>query len=262
MITMSVTYKKPLRLFGIIAICLLVPFRGGQSTWTTTASPSSSSISSLSTSSITDADAHASPIVTLTDSTFDEILESSDSLLVLFKANKCPHCKRMAPAYDLLSQDEDLKSHGVTVASIDVPTNRGSSIRFGIRGFPSLVYFRNGSMYRYKGKRQYTLIKSFVLKGYENMGDGETIPPKPTFLSQFGLIGKAIWIELYDAALGKSGMAGYAIVVLMGLLIGLLGFTIVFIAVLIRSGGVGGSVDDDDNDLKTVSPKTQPNTVL
>eukprot|EP00567_Pseudictyota_dubia_P007389 CAMPEP_0197439120 /NCGR_PEP_ID=MMETSP1175-20131217/5929_1 /TAXON_ID=1003142 /ORGANISM="Triceratium dubium, Strain CCMP147" /LENGTH=210 /DNA_ID=CAMNT_0042968961 /DNA_START=46 /DNA_END=678 /DNA_ORIENTATION=- len=172
--------------------------------------------------------------VTVTDSTFDDVLESSGSnLLVLFKANKCPHCQRMMPDYESLSDDADLEGHGVTLAIVDVPSNNGASLRFGIRGFPTLIYFRDGRMYRYSGKRQYTPLKSFVLKGYENIGEGEEIPEKPTFLSQFALIGKAVWVEVYDAALGHSGKAGYAMVGLLGILVGLLGFTIVFLVVII-----------------------------
>lgn len=184
--------------------------------------------------------------VTVTDSTFDEMLEESGSVLLLFKANKCPHCRRMAPDFEQLSEDGDLDGLGVTVATIDVPSNRGSSIRFGIRGFPTLIYFRDGRMYRYMGKRQFTPIKSFVMKGYENQGDGEDIPPKPTFLSQFVLIGKAVWVELYDAALGRSGAAGYAMVVLTGILIGLFGFFLIFLFLIVTGDNrIEGKVKDD-----------------
>uniref|UniRef100_A0A7S4JBV4 Thioredoxin domain-containing protein n=1 Tax=Odontella aurita TaxID=265563 RepID=A0A7S4JBV4_9STRA len=167
--------------------------------------------------------------------------ESSTNLLLLFKANKCPHCQRMAPDYEKLSEDDDLKGNDVTLATIDVPSNRGSSIRFGIRGFPTLIYFHNGRIYRYSGKRQFTPIKSFVMKGYENYGDGEEVPPKPTFLSQFVLIGKAVWAELYDAAQGKAGMVGYAMIVLMGILVGLLGMLVVFLITILT-----GRYDDVD----------------
>ena len=58
---------------------------------------------------------------------------SLGDMLILFKAKQCPHCKRMAPDFEKLSDDEDLKRAGIAVTSIDVPTNRASTIRFSIR---------------------------------------------------------------------------------------------------------------------------------
>lgn len=52
---------------------------------------------------------------------------------MFFKAAKCPHCKKMAPELEELSNDEELKELGIVFASVDVPSNRATSTRFGIR---------------------------------------------------------------------------------------------------------------------------------
>jgi thiol-disulfide isomerase/thioredoxin len=58
---------------------------------------------------------------------------TTGSWFVFFKAARCPHCKRIAPEFEELSLDEELKELGIVFASVDVPSNRATSVRFGIR---------------------------------------------------------------------------------------------------------------------------------
>jgi len=74
----------------------------------------------------------------------------------------CGHCKAMAPAYDALSQDLDGR---VSVGTVDVTENWELGERFGVQGFPTLVFFADGLMYEYSGKRTLDALMTYVIGG-------------------------------------------------------------------------------------------------
>ncbi|KDO24271.1 hypothetical protein SPRG_09907 [Saprolegnia parasitica CBS 223.65] len=106
----------------------------------------------------------------LTADTFDaKVVNSKDGWLVKFYAPWCGHCKQLAPTYDALSQD----LHGqVHIAKVDVTEHEAIGERFGIQGFPTLVFFKDGKMYEYAGARSLDALTTFVTTGYtEKAGD-------------------------------------------------------------------------------------------
>ena len=161
-------------------------------------------------------------IVNLDDRTFEHQTQASSGMttgswLLFFKSNRCPHCKKLEPEYYKLSQDEQLTEQGIVLANVNVMESPRTASRFMIRGFPTLVYIHKHRLYRYNGKRDYEAIKEFLVNGIQAM-EGEEIPPTP---SQFKFVLKtikAVGLELYDAALGKSGLVGYAIIGMVGML--------------------------------------------
>ena len=155
----------------------------------------------------------------LTDSTFEHQTQASSGMttgswLILFKAQRCQHCKAIAPHYVQLSEDKEISERGIILGSVDVPTNRGVTIRFGVRGFPTMLFLHRDKLYYYKGKRDYQSIKEFVLEGFE-AEVGETIPRPPSAIDQVLKLLEAVYLELRDAATGKSGPEGYAIIILL-----------------------------------------------
>ena len=62
--------------------------------------------------------------------------------------------------------------------------------------------------------------------GYEKGGKGEDIPKEPSAIEQMLKMAKVIGAELHDAVTGKAGVAGYAmvmmIVIMLAVMIGLL----------------------------------------
>jgi len=166
----------------------------------------------------------------LSDATFEHETQASTgvttgSWLIFFKAARCPHCQKLQPHLNRLSEDHDLFDRGIVLGSVDVLGNRGVSVRFGIRGFPTLVYLHEGRMYEYKGKkRTFDAVKEFVMGGFR-LEEGKVIPKPTTALEHAGKIAKAVGLELFDAARGKQGPAGYAMIVMVGILMFLfLGF--------------------------------------
>ena len=80
----------------------------------------------------------------VTDSTFDEeVLKSSEPVLVDFHAVWCGPCKAMAPALDQIASEMKGK---VKVVKIDVDENPGVTGTYGIRAMPTLIMFKGGKV--------------------------------------------------------------------------------------------------------------------
>lgn len=58
---------------------------------------------------------------------------TTGSWFILFKAAQCAHCKKLAPEFQQLANDEALADAGIVFATVDVPSNRRTAVRFGVR---------------------------------------------------------------------------------------------------------------------------------
>lgn len=82
-------------------------------------------------------------IVHVTDANFEEeVLKSEIPVLVDFWAEWCGPCKMIAPVLDELAGDYNGK---VKVCKMDVDANKDTPTKFGIRGIPTLIIFKNGA---------------------------------------------------------------------------------------------------------------------
>lgn len=78
----------------------------------------------------------------ITDSNFEsEVLNSEKPVLVDFWAVWCAPCIALTPAIEALAE----KYRGTArVVKINVDENPGVTNRYGIRGMPTLILFKNG----------------------------------------------------------------------------------------------------------------------
>jgi thioredoxin len=91
----------------------------------------------------------------VTDDTFEpEVLKSETPVLVDYWAEWCGPCKSIAPILD-----EVAKEYGgrLKIAKINVDENQLTPAKFGIRGIPTLMLFKNGNV---EGTRVGALTKS------------------------------------------------------------------------------------------------------
>ncbi len=79
----------------------------------------------------------------ITDSNFNEVINSEQPVLVDFWAEWCGPCKMIAPVVDELSTDYDGKA---VVGKVDVDSNPEVAGKFGIRSIPTLLVFKNGEI--------------------------------------------------------------------------------------------------------------------
>ena len=78
----------------------------------------------------------------VTDASFEaDVLQSDIPVLVDFWAEWCGPCKAIAP---LLEMAAETWAGKLVVAKLDVDANQAVPAKFGIRGIPTLILFKNG----------------------------------------------------------------------------------------------------------------------
>ena len=80
----------------------------------------------------------------VTDTSFDsDVLKSETPVLVDYWAEWCGPCKMIAPILDEVSKDYDGR---LKIAKMNVDENRDVPAKYGIRGIPTLMLFKNGEL--------------------------------------------------------------------------------------------------------------------
>ncbi|WP_428425213.1 thioredoxin TrxA [Methylibium sp.] len=80
----------------------------------------------------------------VSDASFDDdVLKSGTPVLVDYWAEWCGPCKMIAPILDEVAKDYGSK---LQIAKMNVDENRDVPAKFGIRGIPTLMLFKNGQL--------------------------------------------------------------------------------------------------------------------
>lgn len=83
-------------------------------------------------------------IVSLTEANFDSTLaEANKAVLVDFWADWCGPCKMISP---ILEEIVEEYSEQLIIAKLNVDQNPSISPKFGIRGIPTLLLFKEGKV--------------------------------------------------------------------------------------------------------------------
>ena len=80
----------------------------------------------------------------VTDANFEaEVLQSATPVLVDYWAEWCGPCKMIAPILDDVSKEYAGK---LKVAKLNIDDNQETPAKFGIRGIPTLMLFKDGQL--------------------------------------------------------------------------------------------------------------------
>jgi thioredoxin 1 len=81
--------------------------------------------------------------VKITDESFEaDVLQAGKPVLVDFWAEWCGPCKQIAPALEQLSDELS----GVTIAKLNIEESPTTPSRYGVRGIPTMMLFKDGQM--------------------------------------------------------------------------------------------------------------------
>lgn len=83
-------------------------------------------------------------IVHVSDAEFEkDVLESATPVLVDYWAEWCGPCKMIAPVLEDIAEEY---AGRVTIAKLNIDENPATPPKYGIRGIPTLMLFKNGTV--------------------------------------------------------------------------------------------------------------------
>ena len=84
------------------------------------------------------------PTIEINEANFEaEVLKSSQPVVVDFWAEWCGPCKMIAPILDEIATEYQDR---IKIAKLNIDENPQTPPKFGIRGIPTLILFKNGTV--------------------------------------------------------------------------------------------------------------------
>ena len=101
-------------------------------------------------------------ITVLTEANFDKAISKYEHILVMFYAPWCGHCKKFKP--ELEKAAAILRKENLIVAKVDATVEKNLASKYGVRGYPTVKFFKNGVAIEYTGGRKESDVLNWVRK--------------------------------------------------------------------------------------------------
>jgi len=99
--------------------------------------------------------------VELSEANFDNlVVNGGKNSFVKFFAPWCGHCKAMKPAWDKIG--EDYAPSSVLVGDVDCTQHEKLCSKYSVSGYPTLKYWKDGTMHDYSGGRDDAALRKFI----------------------------------------------------------------------------------------------------
>jgi thioredoxin 1 len=83
-------------------------------------------------------------IIHITDASFEkDVLNADKPVMVDYWAEWCGPCKMIAPILDEIATEYDGK---LTIAKLNIDENQPTALKYGVRGIPTLMIFKDGEI--------------------------------------------------------------------------------------------------------------------
>ncbi|KAM3921943.1 protein disulfide-isomerase-like [Leptodactylus fuscus] len=88
--------------------------------------------------------AEENDVLVLKKDTFDQVLKDNDYVMVEFYAPWCGHCKALAPEYEKAARKLKEEGSNIRLAKVDATEESELAQQYGVRGYPTIKFFKNG----------------------------------------------------------------------------------------------------------------------